>query len=125
VIRHLDTQVALWVFQRRRSRLSADAVRALENGTILLSPVVLFELEILFEIGKSTDPADVVFAELAVTIDAAISDRPFAEVVEAARSFAWTRDPFDRLIVAAAIADGAALITADRQVLDNFPAAVW
>ena len=38
-------------------------------------------------------------------------------MVEAARTFAWTRDPFDRLIVANAIADGVKLLTADEIIL--------
>jgi PIN domain nuclease of toxin-antitoxin system len=40
-------------------------------------------------------------------------------------TFAWTRDPFDRLIVANAMADGAPLITADETILANFRDAVW
>ena len=49
----------------------------------------------------------------------------FADVVAAATTFAWTRDVFDRLIVANAMTDGARLLTADQHILDNFRDAVW
>jgi PIN domain nuclease of toxin-antitoxin system len=38
----------------------------------------------------------------------------------------WTTDPFDRLIVAQAIANSnAKLITRDRLIRKNYPQAVW
>ena len=46
-------------------------------------------------------------------------------MVETARSFAWTREPFDRLIVANAMADGVRLLTADEMILRHFKDAVW
>jgi PIN domain nuclease of toxin-antitoxin system len=54
-----------------------------------------------------------------------VSDAAFVRIVEIARGFAWTRDPFDRLIVANAIAGGARLITADATILEHFKDAVW
>jgi PIN domain nuclease of toxin-antitoxin system len=43
-----------------------------------------------------------------------ICDLPFAEVSITSLQQKWTRDPFDRLIVAQALARGARLITKDR-----------
>jgi PIN domain nuclease of toxin-antitoxin system len=38
----------------------------------------------------------------------------------------WTRDPFDRLIVANAKANGFAwLISADEHIRNHYPRAVW
>ncbi len=54
-----------------------------------------------------------------------VSQTPFSTIVRAARTFAWTRDPFDQLIVANAMADGVRLITADQTILTNFKDAVW
>lgn len=48
-----------------------------------------------------------------------------AELVQAAASLAWTRDPFDRLIAAHAIVAGAPLITADQTIQENLSLAVW
>ena len=37
----------------------------------------------------------------------------------------WTRDPFDRLIVAQARLQGAHLVSADRRIAENFKLTVW
>ncbi len=37
----------------------------------------------------------------------------------------WTRDPFDRLIVANAKAANASLVTKDERILKNYSRAVW
>jgi len=37
----------------------------------------------------------------------------------------WTRDAFDRLIVAQAALDRAALVTRDRLILKHYPKALW
>lgn len=51
---------------------------------------------------------------------------PFTAVTEAALEESWTREPFDRLIVAQAKANGyAALITADRLIRANYSQALW
>ncbi|MCE3290874.1 MAG: hypothetical protein K0R83_2886, partial [Caulobacter sp.] len=47
------------------------------------------------------------------------------QVVSAARTLTCTRDPFDRLICAAAIADGVGLVTADRRIRQHLPNAIW
>jgi PIN domain nuclease of toxin-antitoxin system len=45
-------------------------------------------------------------------------------VVNAARSFAWTHAPFDRLIVGAAMVEGVRLLTADATILQHYADAV-
>ena len=64
-------------------------------------------------------------ADLAGLTGLVLSNAPFAAVVNQARALTWTRDPFDRLIAGAALADGAGLVTADRQILENLPGAIW
>jgi len=48
-----------------------------------------------------------------------------AAVVHAATSLTWTRDPFDRMIVADAIVAASDLLTKDEQILTNAPFARW
>jgi len=45
--------------------------------------------------------------------------------VRAAVDLTWTRDPFDRLIDAHAIAASVPLLTADRAILEHLPLATW
>ena len=49
----------------------------------------------------------------------------FSDVIARALTIGWTRDPFDRLIVANAMADGVKLITADENIRAHFKDAVW
>ncbi len=87
--------------------------------------MVMLELEILFERGKIDRDAASLIERLSGRIELAISETPLPSIVDCARCFAWTRDPFDRLIVANAMADGARLVTADATILDNFAGGVW
>lgn len=122
---HLDTQVVVWVYGSQPQRLSGTAVRLLEDEPLGVSPMVELELEYLFEIGRVSGPPAEVFDQLRPRLDLRLSSTSFAEIVAAAVPLTWTRDPFDRLIVANALADDARLLTADRRILDHLPEAVW
>lgn len=87
--------------------------------------MVMLELETLFERGKIDRDASIPVNYLVDGIGLTISDSPLLTIVDRARSFAWTRDPFDRLIVANAMADHVRLVTADRLILEKFADAVW
>jgi PIN domain nuclease of toxin-antitoxin system len=121
---HLDTNAALRAYGQR-SRLSSPARRLMGRESCQLSPMVLLEFDMLFEIGRITHDATTILAGLSRSLPLTISDAPFPRVIEFARSFGWTRDPFDRLIVANAMADGARLITANATILTHFEGAVW
>ena len=54
-----------------------------------------------------------------------VSKAPLFEVMEQALALTWTRDPFDRLIVGNALADGAVLLTRDRVILERCRSAAW
>jgi PIN domain nuclease of toxin-antitoxin system len=87
---------------------------------------VLLELEYLFEIKRLMENANNVWADLAKKIGLQICRMPFATVMVYAVGLKWTRDPFDRLIVASAVANNnAPLISADRTILENYKSAVW
>ena len=122
---HLDTHVALWTHARRASQISATAQRLIERGPNQISPMVVLEMGILHEQGRLQPTPDAVLADLEARLGLTVSDAPFQAIVMSARRFAWTRDPFDRLIVANAIAEGVRLITADTAILSNFRDAVW
>jgi PIN domain nuclease of toxin-antitoxin system len=50
---------------------------------------------------------------------------PFQIIIAEAAKLTWTRDPFDRIICAAARAAGAPLLTRDADILANEPSAFW
>jgi PIN domain nuclease of toxin-antitoxin system len=122
---HLDTHVVNWLSARKLNQLSVKARAMIERESVCISPMVVLELETLFECGKTRRDPAVTLRTLESSMDLKVSQTPFATVVQAARAFAWTRDPFDRLIVANAISDGVRLVTADETILTNFSDAVW
>lgn len=123
-MRHIDTQVAVWLYAGRADRL-APARPHLEGHTLFASPMVHLELQYLHEIGRLRVPATLVLSELYRTMGLEVADEPWPLVVRAALSLGWTRDPFDRLIAAHALVAGAPLITADSHIRTHFPMAVW
>ncbi len=121
----LDTHVVVWLYTGEIERLSDGAVEALEAEELTVSPMVQLELTFLHEIGRlSVTGADII-GDLANRVGLRLSDAPMATVVQAAAPLTWTRDPFDRMIVADAQAAGVVLITKDREIHRNTTIATW
>ena len=122
---HLDTNILIWLYEGRAERLSKAARRAIEKGHPVASAAAVIELEILHEIGRRANSANRLVDALAKEIGLEICDLPFRMVVEHAIREGWTRQPWDRLIVANAKAAGAPLVTADERIQRHYPRAVW
>lgn len=122
---HLDTHVAIWMYESRPGRISRSAARLLARCQPVISPFVRLELHQIREAGRIRYDPEAVLSVLTREAGAELSQASLAIVVEHATTFAWTRDPFDRLIVANAMADGCGLITADERIRALFPGAVW
>lgn len=117
----LDTHVVVWLYQGRTDLLSKRAKKIIEKeDDIYISPIVLLELQYLFEIGKIIKPAKVVIEALAEDIGLEVAEDSFDGVVEQSLSENWTRDPFDRIIVAQARKNTALLISKDRLILEKY-----
>ena len=90
-----------------------------------ISPIVRLELQFLYEVQQIKHPPRQILRHLDDAIGLAICSKPFASVVELAESFGWTRDPFDRIIVAQAALDLDPLITKDARIHEHYRKAVW
>jgi PIN domain nuclease of toxin-antitoxin system len=121
---HLDSHIVVWAYGKR-SRLSSMARTVLASEVCQISPAVLLEIEGLFELGRIALDVETIVEGLRPQIELTLSETPFLDIVDAARTFAWTHEPFDRLIVANAMADGVKLLTADEHILRHFKDAVW
>src|ERR1035441_1634361 len=107
-------------------KISARAKRQIEGTQVLISSMVLLELEVLHEIGRLTISANVILADLSQKIGLRVCQLPMAAVVASALGIKWTREPGDRLIVANALANNEApLITADREIREHYPNSIW
>lgn len=110
----LDTNAVIWLVQRH-----ARAQPLLKLPRLFVSPATLLELQFLEESGRlraaAGRAADLVAHDPRWRIDDVSSRKLF----EAAGELAWTRDPFDRLIVAHAQVKGWKLATGDTRLIDR------
>lgn len=109
----LDTHVAIWWLYGDR-RLSPATRTAIESSAeAYLSVVSLWELVIKLDKGRLDLPPGFAaalrddFADLPLTADHVLEWRALPAV---------HRDPFDRMLVAQALAEGLTIVTADRAI---------
>jgi PIN domain nuclease of toxin-antitoxin system len=120
----LDTHVAVALYEGRTGGLGLPAKRAIDREVVTISPAVLLEMELLREIQRLREGARVIAARLAEDLDIRVAGDRFADVAIEALSFGFTRDPFDRLIVAHASLAKAGLITQDATIRYTYPKAM-
>jgi PIN domain nuclease of toxin-antitoxin system len=122
---YLDTHVVAALNRGELDSFSRRAIEAIEREDDLrISPMVIVELEYLREIGRIKVPTLRIVNDLAVSIGLRICDLPFADVALQAIDEDWTRDPFDRIIVAQARLAKATLITRDTAIQKRYDKAL-
>src|SRR5579863_1841432 len=126
MVAYLDTHVMTTLAAGKVERLGPKAAQLIRRAELLLSPMALLELEFLYEIGRSRLRARDLFKKVAHETGVQMCELPFSAVVEAGLTEGWTRDPFDRLIVANAKANGFAwLISSDEKIAKSYPRTAW
>nr|WP_286676406.1 PIN domain-containing protein [Paracidobacterium acidisoli] len=126
VIAYLDTNVVVWLAQGDLARIPPKAQRLLNEADLLVSPMVLVELEYLYEVNRIRLSSRAVLLKVAHEAGVRVCDLPFPRVADVVIDEKWTRDPFDRTIVAQAKANGLApLISSDEEIRKHYPRAVW
>lgn len=113
----LDTNALIWLAHghRRAAPLHATSRR------LYVSPASLLELQFLIEAGRIR-LRDTDLDALAHDSRWVLDDPPSADWFQQAWGFTWTRDPFDRLIMAHARLRDWKLATADSHILDHLDA---
>lgn len=126
MIAYLDSHIVMLLAAGRKNWMSTEALGLIKRAELLLSPMAFLELEFLFEIKRSKLSARDLFDKVAHETGLRMCDLPFARVAQAALGEGWTRDPFDRMIVAQAKANGFAwLISADEDFKRHYPRTAW
>lgn len=115
----LDTNALIWLASGHRRATPLLKLRPLH-----VSPASLLELHFLAETGRvRITPAGA--AGIADDHRWTVDEPPSADWFQTAWPLRWTRDPFDRLIVAHATLRRWKLATADGPIIDRLgPAAV-
>ena len=126
VIAYLDTQIVVWLCGKQIDRLPAVAKAAIEECGLRISPMVLLELQYLYEIKRIRRAPQTLLKQLRTQIQLEVCDHPFPSVIESALFETWARDPFDRVIVAQATSNASSpLITSDAKIRRNYSQSVW
>lgn len=122
----VDTHILIAIAAGAARLLSQDAKRAIERAQgVYASPTAVLELHFLSEIGRlRVSPAEIM-RDAESNQGVAVLDRSLFDVATAAAPMTWTRDPFDRMIVAHAALESASLVTKDATILAHYPRAVW
>lgn len=121
---HLDTHVAIWLRAGDAKRLK-PVRQVLEAAELRISPFVVLELQALFEIGRLRETGRWIAERLAEDHEVLIHTGGLAEAADRALDLNFTRDPYDRLIAAHALAAGASLLTVDESLRSNVSCARW
>jgi PIN domain nuclease of toxin-antitoxin system len=113
----LDTHVLVWA-THQSARLGAARQLVLDADQRLLSAVCVWELAIKRRLGKLSVGPDVRTWTRRVTTELVLDHLPVTADHAAAVEHLPDvhRDPFDRLLVAQAVTEGAVLLTADERL---------
>jgi len=122
---HLDTHAVVWLYTGELKKFPKPLLTKMQEADLFISPAVQFELALLHKIGKARDSEDKVLQTLRREIELKIEDIGSAELFAAACGVNWTKDPFDRLIVAASEIASCPLVTRDLHIHDHYKKALW
>ena len=122
---YLDTHIVVWLYAGLTEKFSQPVRALLNEHELYVSPIVRLELQYLYEIQRLTVEADVIVADLASRIGLTVCDKNFNTIVSQTLNCSWTRDPFDRIIVAQANLNDDILISKDQTILEHYPYARW
>jgi PIN domain nuclease of toxin-antitoxin system len=120
----LDTHAALW-FLSGDERLGGSARRHLidDSNLVLLSAAVVWEVAIKRSLGKVDVPEEYLSLLLGAGVQTlAISGEHAAAVEDLPQHH---RDPFDRMLVAQAAIEGAALVSRDEALRPYDVTLIW
>lgn len=110
----LDTHFLLWLLVGS-PRLKKYPWLA-DRRPWAISPVSLWEIQFLHEIGRVVVDSSALADALATDPRFVIDDLSLSVLIDAALSVDWTRDPFDRLLVAHSLARRLELCSADQAI---------
>jgi PIN domain nuclease of toxin-antitoxin system len=107
-------------------KFTPKAKAGIDDNNVVISQFVRLELHYLYEIGRIKIEPHKIIGALASEIDLKISECPLNNIIEEALKINWTRDVFDRLLVAETMRDQSLLlITADKKIREKFTQALW
>ena len=121
----LDTHIAAWLYSNQVKPLSKKAIDYINEGELYISEIVRLELQYLFEIGRINEKPMKVIMSLNKDLGLQYSPNKYSQIIDRAIELDFTRDPFDRIIVADASIHDSILISKDRRIIDNYHRVIY
>ena len=88
--------------------------------------MALIELEYMYEVNRIRLPSRDVRLKLEYEFGVRVCGLDFSLIADFVLNEKWTRDPFDRIIVAQAKANGfSSLVSADKEIKQRYPRTIW
>ncbi|MFZ0612558.1 MAG: PIN domain-containing protein [Desulfobacterales bacterium] len=123
---YLDTHIVAWLYAGLVDKFTPTAKVGIDDRSVVISQFVRLELQYLYEIGRLKIKPDKMIRNLSSEINLKVSECPLNTIIEEALKITWTRDVFDRLLVAETMQDqSSVLITADKKIREKFSQALW
>ncbi len=121
-----DTHVVVWLNDGEREKLTPTAAAAIDGvERLLVSESVRLELQYLCEIERLLLQPDTIVDYLNGRIGLQLCGKPAHEIISESLDYAWTRDPFGRLLIATARAEGVPLLTPDDIIQQYDVEVIW
>lgn len=113
----VDTHVLLWILSNSTRLKTLKWLKQFPDW--IISPISLLEMKFLQECGRVSLDLPAILSKLRRDIRFQIDDAPFEELCLAAFDLSWTRDPFDRFLVAHSVIRSLPLGTVDANIRKN------
>ena len=121
----LDTHVAVWLYSGQLNLFSPKILKRINENPVCISHIARLEMKYLNEIGRIKIEPDVIIDSLVNEIGLTFSDNSIDRIVSQAIHLDFTRDPFDRIIVADASINNSILISKDENIKKHYKNTIW
>ena len=121
----LDTHVAIWLYSGRLDLFKPKVLQLINDNQVCISHLVRLEMKYLNEIGRINQHPDMIIDALIDEIGLVFSSNSIERLINQAIHLDFTRDPFDRIIVADARLNNSYLISKDQNIKKHYRNTVW
>lgn len=122
---YLDTHAVVFLYEKKLNKFNKTTLDLMQNNHLFISPMVKLELQYLHEIKRINPTPTQIIQALHHSINLQICQKNWQDVVDKAIHCTFTRDAFDRLIVAHAMLDNSILISKDENLTQHYANCVW
>ena len=121
----LDTHAAIWLYSGLLDLFKPKVLQLINEKQVCISHIVRLEMKYLHEIGRINQKPDAIIDALIDEIELVFSDNNIERIISQAIHLDFTRDPFDRIIVADAYINNSFLISKDQNIKKHYKNTVW